>query len=483
MKLRCALAALVVWAVALGGAADTQAAGGRGGNGCAGIGGGDTSGIGAALACGLPPPSSPTTQDNGNGVAGGPTGPALGSDCIATERLPSRTGGGAAPSNQYIEISPALTGSPEAGLIATGTIHSPLPIGSPNGPHDVAVPPQPVRTAAQQNLDWAAEAQSIADQINAYQQQQVSDAQSAGAFDHPSAALSKLLSSQYSQSDFYVPLGPPLPGGVATAEDATTWTLLEPVYVKVGRVVHDQLKLGPLGVPVYGPPYCSQLLVVGTDPAVLDTQTATNVDTFTAQVNRIADEVWHNFRRGAIVSKPASGSPTYVGMPTCVGLDTGLPTGSGTPNPFTVTLPVQLQGVAGRLPVAVSGRVAVSIVAGGVHWNFNDPAGDATVHGQDSADPVPATGTPAYDAATGSWPDADAKCTVYHQYRGLAAAPGVAITASEHFHIEVSGVYSTGGAAPVTFDYSYEPADSPVAWSSGPYPVYQIEAVPYAPGS
>jgi hypothetical protein len=170
-------------------------------------------------------------------------------------------------------------------------------------------------------------------------------------------------------------------------------------------------------------------------------------------------------------------------MPTCVGLDTGLPTGSGTPNPFTVTLPMTLQGVAGRLPVAVSGRVAVSIVAAGVHWNFDDPSGDTSVHGQDSADPAPPTGTPTYDAASSTWPDADAKCTVYHQYHGLAAAPGVAITASEHFRIEVSGVYSTGGAAPVAFNYSYEPADSPVAWSSGPYPVYQIEAVPYAPGA
>jgi hypothetical protein len=257
--------------------------------------------------------------------------------------------------------------------------------------------------------------------------------------------------------------------------------LLEPVYLKVGRVVHDQLSVGPLGVPIYGPLYCSQLLVVGTDPAILDSQTNTNITSFTAQVNQVADALWHSFRRGAIVSKPAAGAPTYVGMPTCVGLDTGLPTGSRTPNPFTVSLPITLQGVAGRLPVAVSGRVAVSIVADGVRWNFNDPSGDTSVRGQDSADPAAPTGTPTYDAASRSWPDADARCTVYHQYRGLAASPGVVITASEHFHVAVSGVYSTGSAAPVTFSYSYEPPDSPVAWSSGPYPVYQIEAVPYAP--
>ena len=72
---------------------------------------------------------------------------------------------------------------------------------------------------------------------------------------------------------------------------------------------------------------------------------------------------------------------------------------------------------------------------------------------------------------------------MYHQYRGLVAAPGVTITATEHFHIEVSGVYSTGAAAPVTFAYAYEPPDSPVLWSAGPYPVYQIEAVPYAPAT
>ncbi len=57
------------------------------------------------------------------------------------------------------------------------------------------------------------------------------------------------------------------------------------------------------------------------------------------------------------------------------------------------------------------------------------------------------------------------------------------ITATEHFHIEVSGVYSTGAAAPISFAYTYEPVDSPVQWTSGPYPVYQIEAVPYAPAS
>jgi hypothetical protein len=379
-------------------------------------------------------------------------------------------------------ISPAITGNPETGLTASGTIHSPLPIGSPRGPQDVAVPPQAVKTAAQQNADAAAEAQAIASEFNAYQQQQISDAQSSGAFDHPSVALSQLLNTaQYTASNFYVPLGPPLPGGTATSEDATTWSLLEPVYLNVGRVVHDQDGVGPLGEPVYGPKYCSLLQVAGTDAVYLQSQFTTTLPTFTAQINRIAEALWHSFRRGAIVSEPANGSPTYVGLPTCVGLDTGLPTGSGTPNPFTISLPMTLHGVAGQLPVAVSGRVAVSIVADGAHWNFNDPSGNSTVRGQDSANPTRPTGAPTYDASTQSWPDADAKCTVYHQYRGLAASPGVTITATEHFHIEVSGVYSTGAAVPVAFSYTYEPSDSPVTWLSGPYAVYQIEAVPYVP--
>ncbi|MBJ7610159.1 MAG: hypothetical protein JF887_12120 [Candidatus Dormibacteraeota bacterium] len=269
---------------------------------------------------------------------------------------------------------------------------------------------------------------------------------------------------------------------MATSEDATTWSFLEPVYLDVGVVVHDKLGVGPLNLPVYGPEYCSALTVMGTDPPYLQTQVATLVSSFTAQVRSIADELWHGFRRGGIVTKPANGTPTYVGMPTCAGLDTGLPTGSGTPNPFTISLPITLQGVAGQLPVAVSGRVAVSIVADGVHWDFHDPSGNSAVHGQDSTDPAAPTGTPSYDASTQTWPDADSKCTVYHQYRGLAAAPGVTISATEHFHIEVSGVYSTGSATPITFAYGYEPADSPVSWTSGPYPVYQIEAVPYAPG-
>ncbi len=133
--------------------------------------------------------------------------------------------------------------------------------------------------------------------------------------------------------------------------------------------------------------------------------------------------------------------------------------------------------------MTVSGRIAVSIAAEGVHWAFNDPSGDAAVYGQGSSDPSAPSGTPTFHAATGTWPNAASVCSVFHQYRGLAAAPGVMITASEHFHITVSGVYSTGAASPVTFAYDYEPADSPVTWSSGPYPVYQIEAVPFAPGT
>jgi hypothetical protein len=388
-----------------------------------------------------------------------------------------------APSHDYVNLTPAVAGNPETGLAATATIRSPLPVGSSSGPHDVAVPAEAVKTAAQLNADAAAEAQGIADQFNAYQQQQIDDATSARAFDHPSAAVAALLTTpQYSAANFYMPIGPPLPGVQAASEDATTWTFREIVYLVVGRVVHDRIGVNKHGLPVYGPEYCSELRIAGSDAPSLDSQVTTTVPSFTAQVNNIADALWHSFRRGAIVSEPADGSPTYVGAPTCVGLDTGLPTGSGTPNPFILTLPLALTGVAGQLPVSVAGRVAVSIVADGVHWDFYDPSGDATVYGQDSSDPKAPTGTPSFDASTGTWPDAAAKCTVYHQYRGLAAAPGVIITATEHFHIDVSGVYSTGAAAPVSFDYQYEPPDSPVSWSSGPYPVYQIEAVPYAPG-
>jgi hypothetical protein len=419
-------------------------------------------------------------------VLGPSTGPPLGSKCIATEQLPGGTADptGGAPSHEYVSLAPAVSGDPETGVTASGTIRSPLPIGSPTGPYDVAVPPEPVKTAAQLNADAAAEAQGIADQFNAYQQQQIADATSARAFENPSAAIEALLSTaQYTAANFYMPVGTPVPGMQAASEDATTWTFRELVYVEVGRVVHDQINVGKAGPPTYSPEYCSELTVAGADTPYLHSQVTTTVPAFSAQVNHIADALWHSFRRGAIVSEPRNGSPTYVGMPACAGLDTGLPTGSGTPNPFTLTLPLTLHGVAGALPVAVSGRVAVSIVADGAHWDFHDPSGDTTVYGQDSADPSPPTGTPTFDAATGTWPDAAAECTVYHQYRGLAAAPGVMVTATEHFHIEVSGVYSTGAAAPVTFAYAYEPPDSPVTWASGPYPVYQIEAVPYAPGT
>jgi hypothetical protein len=411
------------------------------------------------------------------------SGPPLGSPCIPSKQLPGAvvdpTTGSA--SRNYVTVAPSIAGNPETGLIATATIQSPLPIGSPTGPTTVAVPAQPVKTAAQQNADYSTTAQGIADQLNAYQQQEIAAASST-AFDNPSAAIATLLNTpQYTATNFYEPVGPPLAGAVAVSEDATTWTMRETVYVQVGRVVHDKLRIGPVGLPLYGPEYCSELLVVAVDPPRLDAQVGTSVPSFTAQVNQIADALWHSFRRGGIVSEPANGSPTFVGVPTCVGLDTGLPTGSRTPNPFTLTLPLSLRGVAGQLPVAVFGRVAVAIVADGVHWDFHDASGDTTVHGQDSTDPTAPNGMPTYDAAAGTWPDVDAKCAVYHQYRGLAPAPGVVVTASEHFHIEVSGVYSTGAASPVSFAYTYEPPDSPVLWSTGPYPVYQIEAVPYAP--
>ncbi len=460
-----------------------SANGARGVTGCAGAGGGGTAGIGATLGCGLPPPAAPTPQDNGNGVLATSTGPPLGSKCIATKQL---TTGTVDPNvgmrtRDYVTVAPSLTGNPETGLTATATIQSPLPIGSPNGPRVVSVPAQPVKTAAQQNADALASAQGMADQYNAYQQQEVAAATDS-AFVHPSAVLeASLKAPQYTAANFYMPLTPPVPGAVATSEDATTWSLSEAVYLLVGRVVHDQVGVSSVGLPVYGPDYCSELTVVETVPPALNAQVPTTVPAFTAQINQIADALWRSFRRGSIVSAPANGSPTYVGLPTCVGLDTGLPTGSRTPNPFTLSLPLTLRGIAGSLPVAVSGRVAVSIVADGVHWDFHDPSGDATVHGQDSTDPTPPNGTPTYDAASGTWPDAAAKCATYHQYRALASAPGVTITASEHFHIEVSGVYSNGSATPVTFAYTYEPSDSPVVWSTGPYPIYQIEAVPYAP--
>jgi hypothetical protein len=453
---------------------------GIGAGGCAGSGGGGTVGIGAALACGLPPPAAPTPQDNGAGVLQGGEGPPVGSPCIPSERVPVGVDP-SAPSRTYVVLAPYLAGAPGSSLAASGAIHSPLPIGSPNGPRDVAVPAQPVKTAAQQNADAAAEASGIADQFNAFQQQQI-DAASVAAFDHPSTAIQALLTSKaYSTANFYMPIGPPLHGVQATSEDATTWSFTEQVYVRVGRVVHDRVGVGPVGLPVYGPVYCSELRVVGAAPPSLNAQVTTAVPSFTAQVNQIADALWHSFRRGTIVSRPAAPGPTYVGMPTCVGLDTGLPTGTRTPNPFTLSLPLALRGTAGSLPVTVSGRVAVSIVADGVHWDFHDSSGDIAVHGQDSTDAPPPRGTPRYDARTGTWPDAAAMCPVYHQYRGLSSSPGVLITATGHFHIEVSGVYSTGAAAPVAFAYRYQPPDSPVTWASGPYPVYQIEAVPYAP--
>src|SRR4029077_10754027 len=82
---------------------------GRGAGGCGGVGGGNTTGIGAALACGVPPPGGATPPDNGNGVLGASTGPLLGSQCIPTQQVP--IGGDPSspvPSHQYVDLNPAV---------------------------------------------------------------------------------------------------------------------------------------------------------------------------------------------------------------------------------------------------------------------------------------------------------------------------------------------------------------------------------------
>jgi hypothetical protein len=447
-------------------------------NGCAGNGGGGTSAIYAQLACGLPPPAAPSTQNTGNGSSPSQPAPRVGTACVAATVAPAPpVPDVGSRDRQYIDLSPELTGDPATGLTSTATIVSPLPLGSPSGPTTLTVPARAVTTAAEQNAEAQSEAAAMA---AVYNQQQV-DVISAAQGYQSSAYLQTLLrTTSYTAGDFYLPPAPPMTGATATSEDATTWALSERVYVHPGLVAHTQTGTGALGVPVYGPAFCDGLAVTGTDQLTLRSQVPTAVTTFTAQVNRVADSLWASFRRGVIVSEPATGHPAFVGAPTCVGLDTGLPTGSATPNPFTTTLPLSLSGVAGRLPVTVSGRVSVSIAANGALWDFHDPTGDTVVVGQDGSDPAAPSGAPVYNAAAGTWPNAESVCSVYHQYRGLSA-PGVMISAAEHFTITVSGAYSTGSAVPTPFSYQYEPADSPVTWTAGPFPIYQIEAVPYAP--
>ena len=64
-----------------------------------------------------------------------------------------------------------------------------------------------MKTAAQQNADYYAAAQGIADQLNAYQQQEIAAASDA-AFQNPSAAIAALLKTpQYTAANFYEPVG------------------------------------------------------------------------------------------------------------------------------------------------------------------------------------------------------------------------------------------------------------------------------------
>ena len=187
MRRRAVLSAAVV-ALTLGVTPVAPAhASGRDGNGCAGSGGGGTSGIRAMLACGLAPPSASRAQNSGSGVAQYPTLP-LGSPCIPTQLVPPGVDD-PVPSREYVSLTPAASGDPETNLVALATIASPLPIGSPTGPTTVTVPPLHVETAAQLNADAAAEAQAIAQQLDAYQQEQLDGAATVHAFQDASPAL------------------------------------------------------------------------------------------------------------------------------------------------------------------------------------------------------------------------------------------------------------------------------------------------------
>ncbi len=81
MAMRTRLLALACGTVAISsvGSISTVDAVGTSFGGCGGAGGGGTVGIGAALACGLPPPAGPTPQDSGNGVLAASGGLPLGS--------------------------------------------------------------------------------------------------------------------------------------------------------------------------------------------------------------------------------------------------------------------------------------------------------------------------------------------------------------------------------------------------------------------
>ncbi|MHB8719668.1 MAG: hypothetical protein ACYDAC_12390 [Candidatus Dormibacteria bacterium] len=471
-----AATAAVVAAVSM--PAVSRAGVGQGFGGCAGSGGGDTSAIAAQLACGLPPPSGNGNQNTGSGNYGATSGPTIGAPCLATqvETLPDPDVG--SRERFYVAVLPHLTSSPGGGLATAATITSPLPINSPAGPRTLVVPSSSVQTAAQIDAEEQSQAAALAAVYNAQVQQQITLAeqyQSALYLQH------LLAQSPYTAADFYLPPTPPVPGAMATAEDAATWTIQERVYLHPGIVTRDQVGISALHLPLYGPPYCAGLAITGVATPTLDTLAHTTLAAFHAQIQQVADSLWASFRRGSVVTLPPAGHPLYVGAPTCVGLDTGLPAGSSTPNPFSITLPLSLTGIAAQLPVTVAGRLAVSIAAQGVHWDFHDPSGDTTVHGQDSPDDPPPSTPPTFDPTTDSWPNANSVCAVSHQYAGLAPAPGVDITASEHFLITVSGAYSTGTDIPTTFTYTYEPPDSPVTWTAGPFPIYQIEAVPYDP--
>lgn len=171
-------------------------------------------------------------------------------------------------------------------------------------------------------------------------------------------------------------------------------------------------------------------------------------------------------------------------IPTCSWLSGGnLPT---QPTPVTAgSMVVPASGFRGWQNMATVYWWSV-VYPGAVQWDFADPSGDTSVHGQGSPG-APNSGTPQYDPVSGTWPNADAVCDVHHEYRQVTPGSSqIQVTAKRSYTVYVCYAYHNGTSVtsfnlPAGGGYCQVYATPTFVWKSAPFSVEQIQGVPVFP--
>ncbi|MGI8493639.1 MAG: hypothetical protein ACR2NJ_12985, partial [Acidimicrobiales bacterium] len=178
---------------------------------------------------------------------------------------------------------------------------------------------------------------------------------------------------------------------------------------------------------------------------------------------------------------PNDGGVVYVTAPTCAWLSgSTVPQTGSTAHAYTRT---PVADDRGQYDYTL--RYTATVIPRGVDWDFGDGDHSGAVH-ERGAGSDPGNALPQFDQGSYTWTPGG--CTVWHRY--TARAPGVTITASEHFAVSITVSWSDGlsdhtlpvpCAGQPACDVAIGPADG---WSSGPHQVDDVRGVPFVgPGT